>query len=82
MTSSTHTTDRPMFEPSLRCIARHAIHFTIMFIVLGTTGSWITGAEPWGPGEVAFLVLMTQVPTVVVSFGPEWLRSRANGLFR
>ena len=47
-----------MFEPSLRCVARHAIHFTIMFIVLGTTGAWVTGAEPWGPWDVALLVLV------------------------
>ena len=70
-----------MFEPSLRCIARHAVHFTIMFIVLGTTGSWITGAEPWSAIDVGFMVLMVQIPTTIVSFGPEGLRKWANSLF-
>ncbi|MDE2906984.1 MAG: hypothetical protein OXQ28_12995 [Acidobacteriota bacterium] len=82
MDSNSGTTERPMFEPSLRCIARHAIHFTIMFIVIGTIGTWITGAEPWGPADIGFMVLMVQIPTIIVSFGPEGLRRWANDLFR
>ena len=82
MDSNSTTTERPMFEPSLRCVARHAIHFTILFIVLGTTGAWVTGAEPWGLWDVAFMVLMIEIPTVIVSFGPEGLRKWANDLFR
>lgn len=81
MTSNSGITDRPMFEPSLRCVARHALHFTIMFIVIGTIGSWITGTEPWGPDFVGLMVLIVQIPTTIVCLGPQRLRKWANNLF-
>ncbi len=82
MTDSTRSSEQPMFEPSLRCLARHAIHFTLMFIVIGTVSSWVTGAEPWGPDLVGAVVVAMMVPTAIACFGPERVRRWANDLFR
>ena len=82
MTNKPETPERAMFEPTLRSVGAHVIHAAILFTVLGTVGSWITGDPPWGPDLVGMLVLMILAPTLLVSFGPERLRNAVNRVFR